>query len=374
MTEIHTVLIKVASRCNLDCGYCYVYRMSDDGWREQPKRIALKTISAIAHQLEKLARLQDRNFTVVFHGGEPLLVGVAHLSRMCEILRGALPKRCAISIQTNGTLLSNEILAICAEWNVSIAISIDGPASVHDRHRVDHRGRASHKRVMEAVQRLLSHPSGRWLFSGVLGVVDLSSQPENVYEFLKSTGAPSIDFLYRDGNHDLLPAGKASLDSTEYGSWMGRLLDYYLLDPHPIPIRMLDDMIKVLLLRGAHQPKTLDEPGIVIIDTDGTIKKNDILKGAYRGADKFSNQWSVLTHDLTDVISSDEFVEYRESQRPSAAVCQACPELDVCGGGIPAHRWSRERAFTNPSVFCADQRYLVSLIRSRLVAHNLLVA
>jgi uncharacterized protein len=374
MAEIHTVLVKLASRCNLDCDYCYVYRMSDDGWREQPKKITIKTISAVAHQLGKLARFQDRNFSVVFHGGEPLLVGAAHLSQICQILRTALPKRCVLSIQTNGTLLSNEILAICAEWNVTIAISIDGPASVHDKHRVDHRGRSSHKRVMEAVQRLLRHPSGRRLFSGVLGVIDLSSQPENVYEFLKSTGTPSIDFLYRDGNHDLLPAGKLSVDSTEYGRWMGRLLDYYLLDPHPIPIRMLDDMIKSLLLRGAREPRALEEPGIVIIDTDGTIKKNDILKSAYRDADKFSSQWSVLTHDLIELVNSAEFVEYHESQRPSAPVCQTCPDLDVCGGGIPAHRWSQERGFINPSIFCADQRYLVSLMRSRLSAHNLSVA
>jgi uncharacterized protein len=65
------------------------------------------------------------------------------------------------------------------------------------------------------VQRLLAHPAGQKLFSGVLAVVDLSTEPEDVYEFLKSTGAPSIDFLYRDGNHDLLPGGKNNLASTE---------------------------------------------------------------------------------------------------------------------------------------------------------------
>jgi uncharacterized protein len=335
--------------------------------------MTVETISVVAHQLGTLARVQGPNFSVVFHGGEPLLVGPIHLSKICQTLRAALPTGCSLSVQTNGLLLSDEVIATCAEWDVGIAISVDGPASVHDRHRVDHRGRASHQRVMAGVQRLLAHPAGQRLFSGVLAVIDLSSEPKEVYEFLKSTGAPSIDFLYRDGNHDLLPAGKVSLVSTEYGRWMGRLLDYYLSDPRPTSIRMLDDMIKLLLRAKDGRRVAFEEPGIIIIDTDGTVKKNDILKSAYRNADAFSCQWSVLTHDLSDLVNSSEFQQYQESQKPSASVCHACPELDVCGGGIPAHGWSRKQGFVNPSVFCADQRYLVSLVRQRLAEQSLLV-
>jgi uncharacterized protein len=137
---------------------------------------------------------------------------------------------------------------------------------------------------------------------------------------------------------------------------------------------MLDDMIKLFLRARAPKSVLPEEPGIMIIDTDGTIKKNDILKSAFKNADRFTSQWSVLTHDLVDLVNSSEFFEYHESQKPAATVCQACPELNICGGGIPAHRWSAERGFTNPSVFCADQHYLISLVRERLAEHSLLVA
>ena len=36
--QLDTVLLKVASRCNLDCSYCYVYHMGDEAWRDQPDR------------------------------------------------------------------------------------------------------------------------------------------------------------------------------------------------------------------------------------------------------------------------------------------------------------------------------------------------
>ena len=205
-------------------------------------------------------------------------------------------------------------------------------------------------------------------------MIDISTEPQHVYEYLKSIGAPSIDFLYRDGNYDLLPVGKSSATSLEYGQWLGRLLDYYLADPRPTPIRVLDELIKLILLTRNGFPHVVDEPGIVILDTDGSIKKNDILKSALRRADAFQSDWSVFTHDLVDIAKSSEFLEYCNSQRPTASTCRACTELDVCGGGIPAHRWSRTRGFENPTIFCADQKYLINLVRQRLTEKKLLVA
>ena len=32
-------IVKVHSRCNLSCSYCYVYEMADQAWRQQPKRM-----------------------------------------------------------------------------------------------------------------------------------------------------------------------------------------------------------------------------------------------------------------------------------------------------------------------------------------------
>ena len=111
-----------------------------------------------------------------------------------------------------------------------------------------------------------------------------------MYEFLKATGAPSFDFLYRDGNHDVLPPGKSQTDSTEYGDWMVRMLDHYLADRTPPRIRVLDDLIR-LVLGGYGRKEGIgqEEYGILVIDTDGRITRNDTLKVAYPGADRSSS-------------------------------------------------------------------------------------
>jgi uncharacterized protein len=364
MATIDTVLLKVVARCNLDCSYCYVYHMGDDGWRSQPKRLPPDVEVAVVDQLGELARSQQRGFSVVLHGGEPLQLGAPRLAQMFARMRHVLPPTCGLHLQTNGVLLTRAIIDACAVYDVGVSISLDGPKAVHDALRVDRQGRGSYDRVVAAIGRLRGHPLGTRLFSGVLAVVDPRSDALSVYNYLKSTGAPTIDFLYRDGNHSHLPFGKRHVCSTEYGEWMIRILDAYIVDPAPPRIRLLDDMLKLILGGdGIKEGVGLTDYGILVIETDGTVNKNDTLKSAFRGADRYSRSWSVLHDRLVDVVRTHEFRTHHEAQRPISAICMSCPELGICGGGMPAHRWSEEREFDNPSVFCDDQKAVITRMR-----------
>lgn len=366
MIPIDTVLVKLASRCNLACDYCYVYQMGDEAWRLQPKRMAEATAEALAGQLARLVERQGRPLSVVFHGGEPLLVGVRAFERICALFRSHLGSSSGLHLQTNGVLLSDEVIDVCAAHDIGISISIDGPEAVHDRHRGDHRGAGSHGRVVDAIRRVLAHRAGADLLSGLLAVIDLESDPADVYAFLKSLGAPSVDLLYRDGNHDVLPPGKSDIRSTEYGEWMSGLLDVYLADPEPIRVRVLDDMLRLVLGgRSRKEGVGLAEYGILVVDTDGTVAKNDTLKSASSG-DRFADHVSTVYGDLLAFVGSDAFEAYHRSQRPAAPECLTCPELAVCGGGMPTHRWSGANGLANPSVFCADQLHLIARMREKV--------
>lgn len=367
--HVDTVLLKVASRCNLDCTYCYVYHMGDESWRSLPKRMSEDTQAAVSLRLRELRTAQGRPFSIVLHGGEPLLLGATGLGRLLGELRRALGFGCGISIQTNGVLLNDEILDLCADQQVSLSVSLDGPPLIHDRFRVDRAGRASHARVMEGVSALKAHPSSAFLFSGVLAVVDPSTSPDEVYDWFRGLGVPSVDFLYRDGNHSSLPHGKASAGSTEYGRWITRVLDRYVADPAPFRIRMLDDLIKLALGGvGVKEGVGLTDYGILIIDTDGAVKKNDTLKSSAL-RDVFSAAWNVHSHSLADVAASDEFRAYHLAQRPSSSVCAACSHLRICGGGMMTHRYADANGYDNPTVFCADQTVLIERVHEHVDFH-----
>jgi uncharacterized protein len=369
---LDTVLIKVASRCNINCSYCYVYNMGDDNWARQSKLMSADTVAAICTALGTLASHQAIPFSVVLHGGEPLLLGPRRLAELLGQLRAVLPIAYPISLQTNGILIDEVLLDCCAAHHVSVAVSLDGPAAVHDRFRLTHAGSGTFAQVMAGINRLQRHPDAEFLNAGLLAVIDPTSDPAEVYHFFKTVGAPSVDFLYRDGNHSKLPAGKAARNSLEYGRWMVGLLTAYATDPNPLPIRVLDDMLKVLL--GGTVSKEglgVTDFGILIIDTDGTLMKNDTLKSTYNGADQFVQPINIRDVDLLAFLASPEFASYRAMQQPTSAKCLTCPQLAVCGGGMLLHRWHEVTGFDNESIYCADQLHLIAAMRQLLYAHQL---
>jgi uncharacterized protein len=341
--------------------------MGDDAWRDQPKLMPQRVVDRVASALGEQYARQDVPLSVVLHGGEPLMLGAARLDALCAALRTALPHPCGLHVQTNGLLLTDDILDVLVAYDVGVSVSIDGPAEVHDRFRVDHRDRGSHARVTNGIARLFERHDARPLFAGVLAVIDPTSDATQVYETLKATGAPSLDFLVRDGNWDNLPFGKRSAASTEYGGWLSRLLGVYLADPAPPRIRILDDMMR-LLLGGTAQKEGIGttDYGILVIEPDGRIDKNDTLKVAHATADQFDRPWSIMRDPLDVFLDSPAYDRYYRQQHALADNCSTCPDLGVCGGGMVAHRWSAERGFDNPTIFCADQRALIADMRGAI--------
>lgn len=165
VAALDTVLIKVASRCNINCSYCYVYNMGDDNWARQSKLMLPETVAAICAALAALIQHQPAPFSVVLHGGEPLLLGSRRLDELLGQLRAVLPTTYPISLQTNGILLSEQLLDCCAAHHVSVAVSLDGPAAVHDRFRLTHRGGGTFAQVMAGIACLKAHPAADFLLS-----------------------------------------------------------------------------------------------------------------------------------------------------------------------------------------------------------------
>lgn len=367
---IDTVLLKVASRCNIDCTYCYVYNLGDDGWKNNPKLFSNSTIEATLNTLHSIYINQGHSFAIVLHGGEPFLLPKDRLEKLLKGLREKLPDYTTIAIQTNGLLLDNELINLCYQYGVTFAISLDGDQAINDANRIDHKGRGTYNRIVEKLNLVKNHPHGQKVFTGLLAVINPYSNPEKVYDFFKSLEVPSVNFLMRDGNHDRYPFGKKNFESIEYGLWMQKLWEKYFSDPNPIPIAVFDNIVRILLGGESTKEGTgTDLSEILIIDTSGEITKNDTLKSTQNGADKFNHSWNVHNDQIIDLINSDEYRTYAQLQNPTSAICQTCEFLHTCGGGMPLYRWSKQNGFDNPSVYCNDHKYLISTIKETLMRY-----
>lgn len=369
----HTFLWKIASRCNLDCSYCFVYNRGDQQWRRQPKFMAIETAERIAGRMSEHFQAHGKSdAAIVFHGGEPLLAGADRIERYADVIGRAFSATdvdLTVGMQSNGLLFDRRIGDVLVNRGITIGISLDGSPLTNDKHRLDRRGRPTGARLEERLEILLSSDYKR-LFTGFLCVIDVDSNPVETLDYLLSYNPPSIDFLLPLDNHDRLPPGKVSGEqSSPYGDWLIRAFDHWLEVKNDTEVRIFDTLIGLLL--GA--PSTVETFGVdpvdlIVVETNGEIEAVDSLKAVFNGATRLG--FDVVRHSF-DEVSRDIAVRARQSGIAGLCKeCQSCEIVSVCGGGYLPHRYSRSNGFDNPSVYCSDLMVLIRHIHGRLIAER----
>ena len=192
-------VLKVYSRCNLACNYCYVYEMNDESWRTQPYRMSTATIRLTIKRIADHVRAHGlETVAIVLHGGEPLLAGAAFLAELASLMRSEIPAEVEVSLQTNGLLLNADALSTLTRQAIRIGVSLDGGARANDRHRLFPNARSSHSDVDRAL-RVLGHKRYRPFYAGLLCTIDLANDPVATYEALLAYTPPALDFLLLHG-------------------------------------------------------------------------------------------------------------------------------------------------------------------------------
>lgn len=364
----YTFLLKVASRCNLDCDYCYIYRSPDQSWKSRPHflepQIAEKIGARIAEHVQKH---QLSEVHVVFHGGEPLLAGAERLNRLAAILRSAISVPISFGLQTNGTLMTAEILDVLALHQIRIGMSLDGTKTINDKHRITHAGDSTYESVIRAVSLIDSKPKWKSLFGGFLAVIDLTSPPEDVFSHFKAIGARSIDLLLPDYNHDRPPPRRVPgyIAEISYGQWLARFFEVWFSEQSAMEIKYFDEIL-TLMLGGPSGSEAigLTPVDLIVIETNGDIEPVDTLKTASRKATAIG--MNVATHSFDDAICHPAVWSRMIGANGLCQSCQVCPELSNCGGGYIPHRFKESNGFINPSVYCEDLKFLFGEIRKKL--------
>ncbi|MEY9860994.1 uncharacterized protein ABH935_006632 [Catenulispora sp. GAS73] len=364
-------LVKIASRCNLACDYCYVYEHADHSWREASMFMS----PVIARQAGRRMAAHAETYgidrlRVTLHGGEPLLTGLARFQAIVEAIRAGIGSSASVdfTVQTNGTLLDERWLDLFDDLGVRVGVSLDGDPTTHDRHRRHASGQPSRADVERGI-RLLAQCDRRHLFAGILSVIEVSSPPIEFFETVAAFSPPRLDLLLPHATWEHPPIRPPEAGPTPYADWLAAVFDHWYTSLAPVPVRLFEAMIDLLLDGESARPGGgellgLAPLGYVIIDTDGSYKQSEALNLAYDGCS--ATGLSVMRHAVDDLLDFPGIVARQIGLPGLAPVCRSCEVVEVCGGGHYGHRYRDQNGFLNASVYCADLKALVEHVRARL--------
>lgn len=318
-------IVKVTRLCNLRCTYCH-------DWRDGPGQVM--TFPVQAHLFAALmGDPAHGTIDVVWHGGESTMIGQRRVLRMLYLQRVfARPgQRLNNRLQTNGTRLDDSWIRLLSRYDFGVGLSLDGPAEIHDRSRVDTAGGPTFAAAARGLR--LVREAG--LLSHVYVVVTeevIALGAEAVLAFLQRQGIGFVGMLpARPDNRADAAAAKLARER-----YLGFLLNLHRARRRAsvptVRIRELD-----ALLRAAQRqlPGHCELLGNCVghffsIEPDGSVYHCD----KYVGDADFC-VGNVTRQTFADMRAAQALQRIRRQTGETVSSYSGCPHVSICQGWCP---------------------------------------
>lgn len=338
--------------CNLSCRYCYylekanLYRNEDKAGRFTMSEDLLERF--IRDYIESQTMPQ-----VLFswHGGEALMRPLSFYKRVVELQkRYARGVQIDNSIQTNGTLLTDEWCEFFRENGWLVGVSIDGPQEFHDEYRRNKMGQPSFRKVMQGINLLNKH-GVEWNALAVVNDFN-ADYPLDFYNFFKEIDCryiqftPIVERLYphKDGRHLASPMdnGKVSLadfsvSPEQWGEFLVTLFDEWVKeDVGKYFIQLFDATLANWV---GQQPgvctmaRTCGHAGVMEYNGDVYSCDHFVFPEYKLG--------NIRTHTLVEMMYGERQQQFgMDKYAKLPAQCKNCEFLFACNGECPKNRFA----------------------------------
>jgi uncharacterized protein len=326
--------------CNLDCEYCF-FLSKEALYPGDRFRMSDETLDAYLAQL--LGSHPGPDVTVAWQGGEPTLMGIDFFRRaLATAERHRRPDQVLHhTIQTNGTLLTDEWCELFAAHHFLVGISIDGPPKLHDAYRVDKRGNATSSKVRRGLELLREHD----VDFNVLCTVNAANQDHgrDVYRYFRDElGARFMQFIpivERENDTGFQEGDRVtdrSVEAERFGRFLIEVFDEWVVhDVGEVFVQAFD----AALASWMRLPASV----CVFAETCGKAAALE-HNGDLYSCDHFVEPTYLLgnIHEtpLGELITSDRQVAFGNAKRDTLPrYCLDCEVRFACNGECPKNRF-----------------------------------
>lgn len=340
------------SLCNLACDYCY-YTEKSKLYRHSPKQIMSDEL------LEKFIKEYINSQTTpeiyfTWHGGETMMRPLEFYKKAVKFQKiYGQGRKIANSIQTNGTLITEEWCRFFHDENWLVGVSIDGPQEFHDEYRRSKRGKPSFVQVMNGIKLLNKHQV-EWNAMAVVNDYN-ADYPLEFYHFFKEIGCHYIQFTpvverifkHPDGRILATPTEGAeaklanfSITPEQWGNFLCTIFDEWVRnDVGDYYIQIFDATLAnwVGVLPGlCSMAETCGHAGIMEFNGDVYSCDHFVFPEYKLG--------NIYQKNLIEMMFCEKQLKFGEAKKSTLTrQCRECEFLFACHGECPKNRFAQSK-------------------------------
>lgn len=350
---IKNIVFKTIGECNLKCPYCLYMNDLNINWQTKFNPQDLQNV------FSKIAKF-SKEFSITWHGGEPLLMGIEFYESALREARNHKVKL-TNSIQTNGILVDAEWCGFLKKNEFSVGVSIDGNEKSHNKYRPlkIESNTTSYKSAVNAIHLLQRYS----IPFGTLTVINSEDNGQEVFEHLLSLGVKEMDFL--------LPISPQKIEKTKLDKYIKYLISifdrWFELDDSTINIRYFKGIISSLL-GGKANLCTLNNNcnSHITIEPNGDVGMCDVMRLVEKKY--YETDLNILTNTIFEIENKvNENIKLNKNNiLPNS--CDRCNYQRICRGGCPSARYNELDALSETSSYCKLYKSLINHIYKTILS------
>ncbi|MFW6286765.1 MAG: anaerobic sulfatase maturase, partial [Candidatus Sumerlaeota bacterium] len=329
------VLIKPASAdCNLECKYCFYLKKAGLYPDTRVHRMSPEVQEELVRQLLRYGGPQP---AFAYQGGEPTLMGLDYFQRSVDLqMHYGTGQTVANSIQTNGILIDDKWAYFLAKYRFLVGLSLDGPADIHDRFRIDKGGRPTHARVLQAARTMDEFG----VEFNILSVMTKHSagRAREIYQYYRSLGCDWLQFIPAvEFDPETGVLAEWSPSGEEFGQFMCDIFDCWREDfvggrPR-VSVRLFDTLLAIHAGMSSPSCTFRQKCGIyVVVEHNGDVYSCDFF---------VEPQWklgNLMDNSLRTLLEGAKQREFANLKANLPDDCKVCEWLWMCHGGCTKDR------------------------------------